>query len=255
LECQNSKEQLNKDLSEKITTEVEKVANQVEKVIVEMDQIQQELTKWQGRLEQEMDEEKPQVIATDIIQGEVENNLNHVSRRLREHNDKLEQQNKDNQIEATNNVVNVILTQVVEHTREEIDLACERDSCGVLAEENYVISSYASSKCVRVYGETQNADYRDIRNGELPQMMNQNIQIWLPTYKRMKNPVGERISKSRRTKIKRKLQKWLQIYEKLRARAERQVNKNRKTRFKRQLQTWLRISNKARVRAARRKKN
>jgi hypothetical protein len=54
LNCQRSQEQLNKQLSEKITTEVEKVTTRVEKVVAEMDQVKQEVKKWQGRLEREM---------------------------------------------------------------------------------------------------------------------------------------------------------------------------------------------------------
>jgi hypothetical protein len=50
LNCQRSQEQLNKQLSEKLTTEVEKVTTNVEKV----DQVKQEVKKWQGRLEREM---------------------------------------------------------------------------------------------------------------------------------------------------------------------------------------------------------
>jgi superfamily II RNA helicase len=46
--CQRSQEKLNKELVDKVATDVEKVTTKVEKVAVEMDQVKQDLKKWQG---------------------------------------------------------------------------------------------------------------------------------------------------------------------------------------------------------------
>jgi hypothetical protein len=158
LECQKSREQLKKELFEKVTTEVEKVATRVEKVVVEMDQVKQEVKKWQGKLEREMVGVKQQFereraeqgakveqlaksqeaentkinqkieaiqetvvnhkaetdreiisvkITVDAIQKGLEDNISHVSRRLREQDDKLARQNKADQLNLKTEIQNL----------------------------------------------------------------------------------------------------------------------------------------------------
>jgi hypothetical protein len=253
LNCQRSQEQLNKQLSEKITTEVEKVTTRVERVAAEMDQVKQEVKKWQGKLEQEMDEEEPKVKVTEIIQGEVESNISNVSRRLRVQDEKTAQQ-ENIQLEqsAIQKEIEVIQTNQQTQESQENEKHNKVEIMKEISQSRVAMEIiHETTELSRRVGEGDSSFLQQNNNKVPPYkcqllkfQLNSSSQAKLKFYSKADNVVrGGRISKSRKAKIKRKLQIWLQVYRKLKDRAGRKVNKNRKAKFKRQLQTWLRISN------------
>jgi hypothetical protein len=252
LTCQRSQEQLNKQLSEKITTEVEKVTTRVERVAAEMDQVKQEVKKWYGKLEQEMAEEEPKVKVTEIIQAEVEINISNVFRPLRVQDEKIvQQENILLEQSAVQKEIEVIQTnQQTQETQEN-----EKDNKVEIMKENS-----QSRVVMEIIHETTELSSR-VGEGESSFLQQNNNKVapyqgqWLKEYKKSKDYPERKVNKSRGNKFKKKTQIWLKVYRNLKERAERKVNKNRKTKFKRQLQTYLRVSHKSKIRTEVSKQN